>query len=53
MIGKGEWFDLISRTAKDLNNPALSIPESMRNYHVREDKYFAQVKSVDNKYIEY
>lgn len=52
MIGKGKFFDLISRTAEDMNKPELSISEIMRNFHIREDKYNIQVKSFDSRDIE-
>ena len=38
MIGKGRLFDLISRTADDVNNPELTIMNVLQNYSTREEK---------------
>lgn len=42
MIGKGKFFDIISRTADDVNNAEITIDEILRNYNSREEKYNKQ-----------
>lgn len=43
MIGKGRFFDLISRTADDVNNPEITISGMLENYNKREEKYKIQI----------
>ena len=38
MIGKGRFFDLITKTVEDINNNK-TINETLRNYHEREQKF--------------
>lgn len=45
MIGKGRFFDLISRTADDVNNPEITIINMLQNYSIREEKYITQIES--------
>lgn len=45
MIGKGRFFDLISRMADDANNPGLQIRDMIGNYQLKEEKYFNQINS--------
>ena len=52
MIGKGRFFDLITRTADDLNNPEITIGEAIRNFHAREEKYKEQISINSNAYRE-
>ena len=42
MIGKGKLFDIISRTADDVNNMEISIYEMLDNFKKREEKYNKQ-----------
>ena len=42
MIGKGKFFDIVSRTADDVNNAEISIDEIINNYKQREEKYKKQ-----------
>lgn len=42
MIGKGKLFDIISRTADDVNNMEISIYEMLENFKNREEKYNKQ-----------
>ena len=39
MIGKGKFFDIISRTADDVNNAEITIDEIVNNFKKREEKY--------------
>lgn len=39
MIGKGKFFDLISRTVEDTNNPEITIESMLLNYKNNEKKY--------------
>ena len=43
MIVKEKFFDIISRTADDVNNPDLTIDEIIRYYKEREEKYNKQL----------
>ena len=43
MIGKGKFFDLISRTADDVNNAETTISGVMDNFNIRLEKYFKQI----------
>ena len=45
MIGKGRFFDLISRTADDVNNPEITVISMLQNYNMREEKYIKQIES--------
>ncbi len=45
MIGKGRFFDLISRTADDVNNPEITIISMLQNYNMREEKYIKQLEN--------
>ena len=44
MIGKGKFFDLISRTADDINSTDLTIDEILNNYKEREEKFKTQIE---------
>ena len=44
MIGKGKFFDLITRTIDDVNNPEISISSMLENYNKREEKYKKQIE---------
>ena len=43
MIGKGRFFDLITRTVDDVNNPEITISGMLENYNKREEKYKKQI----------
>lgn len=49
MIGKGRFFDLISRTADDVNNPETTIINMLQNYNTREEKYKKQIKDIEKE----
>ena len=38
MIGKGKFFDIISRTADDANNAEISIKVMLQNFNNRNAK---------------
>ena len=38
MIGKGKYFDIISRTVEDANNPEIPISVMMQKFYDREEK---------------
>lgn len=48
MIGKGKFFDLISRTAEDCNNPETLIDTVVQNYTTRLEKYEKQM-NIENE----
>ena len=48
MIGKGRFFDIISRTADDVNNIDITIYNMIENFKIREEKYVKQ-KSENNE----
>ncbi len=48
MIGKGKFFDIISRTAEDCNNPEILIDTMLKNYDKRLEKYIKQM-DIENK----
>ena len=39
MIGKGKFFDIISRTADDVNNTDITVYELLENFKKRKEKY--------------
>lgn len=43
MIGKGEFFDIISRAAKDANNPKMNIPTLVNNFNEKIIKREKQI----------
>lgn len=48
MIGKGKFFDIISRTAEDANNPEVLIDTMVQNYDARLEKYRKQM-NIENE----
>lgn len=42
MIGKGKLFDIISRTADDVNNIDVTIYSMLENFKTRKEKYDKQ-----------
>lgn len=42
MIGKGKLFDIISRTADDVNNMDISIYSMLENFKTRKEKFDKQ-----------
>lgn len=44
MIGKGKFFDIISRTADDANNPEMNIPTLVNNFNERSTKRKTQIE---------
>lgn len=43
MIGKGKLFDIISRTADDVNNPNIQIDDMKENFKTRKEKFDKQI----------
>lgn len=39
MIGKGKLFDIISRTADDVNNTEITIYNMLENFKTRREKF--------------
>ncbi len=48
MIGKGRLFDLISRTADDVNNSEVTVDHMLENFKTRKEKYDKQIQMTDN-----
>lgn len=44
MIGKGRLFDIISRTADDVNNVEVTGANMLENFKKREEKFNNQIK---------
>ena len=44
MIGKGRLFDIISRTADDVNNVEVTSANMLENFKKREEKFNNQIK---------
>lgn len=42
MIGKGKLFDIISRTAEDVNNIDISFYSMIENFKKRKEKFDKQ-----------
>lgn len=42
MIGKGKFFDIISRTADDVNNIDVTIYSMLENFKSRKEKFDKQ-----------
>ena len=42
MIGKGKIFDIITRTADDVNNMDVTIYSMLENFKTRKEKYDKQ-----------
>ena len=42
MIGKGKFFDIISRTSDDVNNMDVTIYNMLENFKIRKEKYDKQ-----------
>ena len=42
MIGKGKLFDIISRTADDVNNIDITIYNMLENFKIRKEKFNKQ-----------
>ena len=49
MIGKGKFFDLITKTVEDTNNPEISMSGMLENYNKREEKYKIQIENTNIK----
>lgn len=43
MIGKGKFFDIISRTADDANNPEINVNTLVNNFNERTIKRKKQI----------
>lgn len=52
MIGKGRFFDLITQTANDANNPGVNIPTMLKNFNIREEKIFFNGRNEEATNIE-
>ena len=50
MIGKGKLFDIISRTADDVNNTEVTIYTMLEKFKTRKEKYNKQ--TLDNNFKE-
>lgn len=42
MIGKGKLFDIISRTADDVNNMDVTVYNMVENFKTRKEKFDKQ-----------
>lgn len=49
MIGKGKLFDIISRTADDVNNPDVTNYTMLENFKARKEKFDKQ-NQTDNSF---
>ncbi len=47
MIGKGKLFDIISRTADDVNNTEITNYTMLENYKLRREKFDKQYLNKD------
>lgn len=47
MIGKGKLFDIISRTADDVNNTEITIYNMLENFKHRKEKFDKQTSNND------
>ena len=47
MIGKGKFFDLISRTAEDINSTDFTINDVIKRFQEREEKFKKQIEKCD------
>lgn len=43
MIGKGKLFDIISRTADDVNNINVTVHAMLENFKTRKEKFDKQI----------
>ena len=48
MIGKGKFFDIISRTSDDVNNMDITIYDMLENYRAREYKFNKEISKDTN-----
>lgn len=48
MIGKGKLFDIISRTADDVNNMDVTVYNMVENFKTRKEKFDKQNQKEDD-----
>lgn len=49
MIGKGKLFDIISRTADDVNNTDVAIYNMIENFKTRKEKFDKQLSNGNDR----